>query len=152
MVQSPQCGMSGARCSRSACQSRRIVSVALHASEWSSYRNLKEIERLGLNIAASLSLQFEFLNILFSTFLATLEVKFHCHRTDVPARPLTLLTGGTAHSSGWKSRTAGLEHHAPKTCNPYYTPWKLTFWPPDRHRPVIGIAFHTHLINIHCRR
>ena len=31
-------------------------------------RNLKEIERLGWNITASLSLQFEFLNILLSTF------------------------------------------------------------------------------------
>ena len=70
--------------------------------------------------------------LLIFDFFGHLEEEFHSHPTDVPARPVTLLAGGTARSSGWKLRAVGLEHNEPKACSPYYAPWKLTVWPPDR--------------------
>ena len=107
MVPSPECRMPGVRW---ACQSpENIVWTVLRMND---RRNLREIERLGWGITASVSLQFEFLDILFSPF-CHLREEFQSRRTDVPARPLTLLAGSTAHSSGWRLRADGLEHHAP---------------------------------------
>ena len=52
---------------------------------------LREIEMLGWDITASVNLQYELLNILFSSFFDHLRGELHSHHTDVPARPLTLL-------------------------------------------------------------
>ena len=62
-------------------------------------RNLREIERLGWNITASVNLQFEFLNILFSPFCHFRE-ELHSYRTDDQAQLLTLLAWSTIHYLG----------------------------------------------------